>query len=257
VKLTIDKYIKQIRTSISDNKSYDEYKNIIFKYKEFIENILVENFSQLKEFNKKETWKSTAIMPVIFVEKETTNNSNNANNTVDYGYENCVVKDIGYLEGGNLILKTEKFGGDKSYSFSESLAIFGTIEDAILSYQKLETECDKTEVKKMGTLTDTYLKLERLDKGNIYWFDFIADGKKYCIALVDSEYKNYVNDFAGSALTDKINFSDESNVSDPPPSGPKFEIETINGQQIDFNEYTAVIVPMYSGINFGEIFADF
>lgn len=32
----------------------------------------------------------------------------------------------------------------------------------------------------------------------------------------------------------------------------KFESETINGEFIDYNQYTAVIVPMYSGINYGE-----
>ena len=46
--MTIDKYIKQIRTSISDNISYDEYKNIIFEYIEFLKNILAENPRNIK-----------------------------------------------------------------------------------------------------------------------------------------------------------------------------------------------------------------
>ncbi|MGF7056943.1 tetratricopeptide repeat protein [Brassicibacter mesophilus] len=46
--MTIEKYIKQMRTSISDNKSYYEYKKIIFKYIEFLKNILVENPQNIK-----------------------------------------------------------------------------------------------------------------------------------------------------------------------------------------------------------------
>lgn len=47
------------------------YKDVDFSSQITQEAILVENFSQLKEFDGKETWKSTVLMPVIFVEKDT------------------------------------------------------------------------------------------------------------------------------------------------------------------------------------------
>lgn len=46
--MTIDKYIKKIRMSITNDKPYDEYKNLLFEYIEFLENALNENPENIK-----------------------------------------------------------------------------------------------------------------------------------------------------------------------------------------------------------------
>jgi hypothetical protein len=235
--------------------------NLLFKdvdYSEQIssENIIVDNFNELKSFEKKDTWKSNAIMYVIFVDKEVVQKEEKEEPKPipSYGYENCVVRGIEYIDGGSLVLKNESIDYKTDYSFTDSLAIFGTITDVTLSATRLETDSGESQIKSYGTLTNIYLNFDVLDKSYIYWFDFVAQGKKQRIALVDSELENYVKDFAGEALTNIIYYTDKSNVPEPVVNDqPKFKPETIRGENIDFNKCTAVVVPFYNnGINYSE-----
>lgn len=223
------------------------YSEVNFDSQITEESILVEDLEELKSFKGQDTWKSTAIMPVIMVEKEI------IEDVLKYEFQQCLVKGIEYFDNGQLELNSQNYSDFSEGGFYDAIGIFGTITDAKLSYAVLETDSTKSEMKNYGTLTDVYLEFKQLEKNKIYWLDFTADGKKQSIVLVDESYRNYVKDFAGKALTNRINFSDPTNVEEVVVSSePKFVVETINGEEINYSDYSAVVVPFYQGINYSE-----
>lgn len=263
---------------------YGEYNlpvrvaNIIFKTVENVitdknisyPKVLVDNFEDAKKFDEAETFKSEIYLPVNFVNKEIPKKEDKKETDTVHASTLSVGDTIDGHRISSLDLSNDKFmisldgiyevKGELHYNedYWGGYVFYPIVENTTkiefdFYYTEDFKETFSIEPPSGSFFVDDSIVKDSLGKDTA---NKIRNGEIMIITVKMNGFSfgaHYESESYNDTVIESITIDGTKNDSDDTKIFEnKFESETINGEFIDYNEYTAVIVPMYSGINFGE-----